>query len=476
MIDIRKRIDPWFILLIAILAFWWIVSGTDGTPASEIRALEGSDDPALWLDALASGDRSVRNFAMGNALGAVPAERLADSAREAVASPDSGRRLAGLWVLARVGAPGSGEIAAAFLSDENSEVRRTALEVLATDPVPDAHARIVELAKDTDTEVQASAIRALARLRNPEDLSLYVSLLAKSSTLVRNAAGEGILDLAGSTSEVVPSLLAVARGPDLPAARVALELLGRIGGPEALDGLFMFLESGTPALVADAANAIAAIGGVDAEDRALEVYLNSDRSARAQAARVLGALGATEARGYLWSTAQDEGEDFWVRYWSLDALGGCADESLVADIIRFIGEPVHDPRLVRIGIEALGGIDGEEVIELYDRIIAGRVDFGLNSAGGQPALISVIRGFGRMANDTSREHLRSILDNAGPDDFEILIDAIRSLGKVGTLGDIDVLREIHRGRPILQGPIMEAISAIEERYPGGNGRGGWPTE
>lgn len=466
MTGIFKIFDGWLLLLLFILGFWWLIAGNTGTQASEIEELSQSTDPARWLEALTSSDRTIRDYARSNMIDVLPMDALEIIAVEIFETDDPDTTPAGLWLLTHVDIPGRSDIAAEYLDDENSENRKLALSVLIDSPNTETRERIIELTDDTDRAVQAEAINALAVLKNRDDLPVFISFLGYTNATVRNASHDAILEMAESVTETVPSLFGVAYGTDPSAAREALELIGEIGDQSALNGLFDFLEVGPVALLSDASNAIAAIGGDDVSDRALDLFLNGENRQRTQAAKVLGAMGNTSAAIFLWSVVIDRTEDFWLRYNSMNALATCGDESMVEDVLMFLTETDHDPRLVRIGIETLGGLGGDRVLELYDHIIAGDLDLGLNRQGGNPALLSVITGLGKMNNDESRERLRELARISDRENFELLIDIVKAFGEAGTSDDIDLLSELEEGKPVLSGFVDIAVESIRERYPG----------
>jgi len=458
-----RYIDPWLALMLLAIGAWWLIAGSTVTPSAQIEVLEAGASASDWLDALGSPSREVRRYAKEHVLDALPPDALGMVALEGARSDDRSERLAGLWLLGHVDVDGAGEIARQYLNDSNAEVIIAALDVLARDPVPDARTRIIDLAENSDSETKAASLRALGALGNPDDLPLFIANLGASSSEVRNATENAIIELADDNPIVVPELLAAAHSTDLAAARGALKILGKIGGQEALDGLFEFLEYGPVALTSDAATAIGEIGGDVARERALQIFITSDTRIRAQAARALGALGYREAAVYLWGAVRDEIEDFWVRYHSLGALATCGDEEMAGYVIDYLVHGEHDPRLVRMGLEALGGMDGENVLELFDSIIAGETDLDLNQSGGNTALVAVIAGLGRMNSDESRERLRSLLESTSRDHLEIIMSLIRAFGKVGTSEDIDLLSELPQEEPVLRSVVSEAIREIEIR-------------
>ncbi len=463
--NLKKRIDPWFILLIGAIVLWMLLALNEVTPASEIRALAGSDNPSVWVTALSSDNRTVRQYARDNILDSLPTESLIEIAPQACESTDPSTCLAGLWILAHTEMDGRGAIASGFLDSDSSDIRKAALDILAVDPVPETRARVIELTSDADTGVQASGLNALSAIGNPDDLPTFYLQLGHSTSVVRQAAHDGITSMAPGNPDVIPDMLGLAMGSDLAAAREALSILGELGGQDALDGLFELLVTGPVALAPDIANAIGTIGGDEASNRALDLFINGTGRVRSQMARVLGVMEVGEASEYLWEVVTDNSQEFWLRHRSIESLGLCGDEYYVPGIIQFIADPVLDPRLVRIGVVALGGLGGDEVIETYDQIIAGELDFGLNRSGGETALLDVVRGLGNMDSDESRARLRSILENTEPDAFDILIEVLKSITKVGNRADIIIIEELIEGKPVLESFANEAIRVINERHP-----------
>ena len=75
-----KRIDFYFLLLLALIGLWWGLAGGIRTPASEIDALERTSDPEVWARALRNTDRAVRSYARGHIMEACSPEALAEIA------------------------------------------------------------------------------------------------------------------------------------------------------------------------------------------------------------------------------------------------------------------------------------------------------------------------------------------------------------------------------------------------------------
>ena len=448
----NKYIDTSFAILIAALGIWWIISGASPTPAEQITSLENSFDPAKWMDALGSDDRVVRNYARDNMADRLPDSFMEPLAIEAVNSSDDNDILAGLWIMASVDVENRGELAGQFLDSENNEIVEKALEVLALDPVPELHDQLVNLIEDETGVRHDEALKAIAAIENPDDLALFISFLGSSRINTRDIASDAIIKLAPSTPHLLSAMIGVAYDTDLSAAREALRIIGKIDNPDVLDALFEYLEIGPVGLGTEAANAIADSGLPGAGERALELFLESGGRIRNQAARVLGAIGNTDAQDYLWSTVIDPGEEFWLRFYSMEALATCGTPDHVPYVIEYIENVEPDSRLIRAGLEAIGGMGGSDVFVIYDAVIDGELDFGLNNSGGDQALISAITGLGKMKTDDSRigavERLTALSQSMEPGDIEFIMAIARALGKVGSRNDIDTLLDLEAVSPV----------------------------
>jgi hypothetical protein len=118
-----------------------------------------------------------------------------------------------------------------------------------------------------------------------------------------------------------------------------------------------------------------------------------------------------------------------------------------------------------MGIEALGGMGGASVLQVYDTVIDGSEDFGLNEGQSNGAKIAVVAGLGHMNSDESRDRLRKLLKRISLEDTDLIMQVIRSLGKVGTRDDIDALKQAKEGRRLLGPGADDAVKSIEDRYP-----------
>ncbi len=348
MSSLANRMDAHLLIFLGLIAVWAIIAGGVQTPASEISELESSTDPSTWVEALTSPDRTVRNHAREHILDVCSSDALGRYAMESVNSPDRSNQEAALWLLARIDVPGRGLLASGLIGNEHASLREAALAVLAEDPVPEAHDILVSMTEDPDISVQATALSALSALGDPDDLHIFIDFLGSPRTSLREAANNGILAITPISTASIPSLLAVAQGSDLSASREAVRLLGEIGDPDALDGLFVLFETGISGVASEAAIAIGKIGGEYATEKTLHLFRTGQTRVRAQAARTLGELGTTDAVDDLWDAVRDKSEDVWVRYYSMHALATCGDRALIPGVLELLNDLDNDPRLIKM--------------------------------------------------------------------------------------------------------------------------------
>ena len=190
------------------------------------------------------------------------------------------------------------------LKSPSKYTRAASLAVLGRIGNPEAQAAIMSCVKDPEPLVRASAARALGQIGTLYACKELNSLLDDPSPIVASMAAWGLGKAA--SVDAVPALVKVARtrpageapalhiselygGPEL----VAVEALGRIGGPKAVEFLRECLGSGAWRMRATAAQALATAGdGSEPVIQALEKRLKDPVNlVRAQALVSLKALG-----------------------------------------------------------------------------------------------------------------------------------------------------------------------------------------
>jgi len=111
--------------------------------------------------------------------------------------------------------------------------------------VKEAVADLLPLAGSTDPELARAASLALERINDEQSLSTAQALVASSQYPVRQAAMRFLAKYSASATRTANRLIA---DPDESTQRLGVELLGRMGSPEALTLVGGYLSGGTPGL------------------------------------------------------------------------------------------------------------------------------------------------------------------------------------------------------------------------------------
>ena len=318
-----------------------------GVPARRavMQALVLEPDPRLMglaLRGLDDADAGVRRNAiraLGNMTSAAPVEELtakllgpaeekvdilralgaaglkgADTLRQYLKRGTGSERLEVTALLALAPYAGRDDIpwVSERLKSPSRYVRAASLAVLGRIGNPEAQAAIMSCVKDPEPLVRASAAKALGQIGTLYACKELKSLLDDPSPIVASMAAWGLGKAA--SIDAVPALVKVARtrpageapalhiselygGPEL----VAVEALGKIGGPKAVEFLRECLGSRAWRMRATAAQALATAGdGSGPVIQALEKRLQDPVNlVRAQALVSLKALGKKYEVGQL---------------------------------------------------------------------------------------------------------------------------------------------------------------------------------
>jgi HEAT repeat protein len=224
---------------------------------------------------------------------------------EALAAEDRGRAFRRLTdLLVSFGSRGRDSVEQ-LKNSANPGVRRTAIYLLRAFGGNDALPELVPLLDDADGNVQREAIRAIVTIATDEAFGVLERALTSGSARSQDA----IIAALGTIRDerAVPLFLHILRNPDnrrtiRKVYETAIESLGALGGPEAVEGLKHSLYGGewwapfrTAALRVAAASALRQIGTPEAAAVLSEAAEHAPRSARSAARKQL-ARGITPPR------------------------------------------------------------------------------------------------------------------------------------------------------------------------------------
>ncbi|HWC66198.1 MAG TPA: HEAT repeat domain-containing protein [Thermoanaerobaculia bacterium] len=303
------------------------------------------------------------------------------------------------------------------------------------------------LKKTERRDRKSDLLRALGWLGDPESLPILLAELARDSAEAAERALEdfgeaavpalvSLLSPSGDEQKVelalrllgrLPSaamlfpVLAVLEHDSPPVRRDAVELLGRIGDPRAIDYLVAHLGDGDAGVDAAAVEALSAMARQDPADREalrrrlVRALASRDGLTRANALTLLSGLGGEDFRTRLLSASKDE--DAVVRGRAV-AIAGRSDDPATAAVFEhaLADESAHD----------------------------------------RQAAVQALCGSGRTAS-----HRDAIFASLQDDDLWVRAAACRCLGSLGGGESMRRLREVvSRGEPPERIAALEALGVI----------------
>ncbi|MFB3739174.1 MAG: HEAT repeat domain-containing protein, partial [Candidatus Velamenicoccus archaeovorus] len=243
---------------------------------------------------------------------------LTEMAFERLGSIDEQERVLAVDVLGWGGSPGCVEAAIHALADPSAPVRRSAVASLGRLREPSAAGALAKALVDPDPDVRIGAIAALGTIDDESVLGALVTALKDPEPRVREAASQVLTEW--SSPAVARRLAGVLAVPGLrdPAADLltrigpaSVELLIdvlRQGNPElspivggllqrviGLDELLGRLNAPDPERRLRAVEAVGAVGGPPAVDALVRTLFDPDERIRVRSAQLLGALGDARA-------------------------------------------------------------------------------------------------------------------------------------------------------------------------------------
>jgi HEAT repeat protein len=331
-----------------------------------------------------------------------------------------------------------------LLHDDDSDVRRLAVQALGELELPAAADDLLRATDDVDAEVRATALRALARLGSASaagraralafdpdgsvrlaalgvlgDLGLEPdeALLDDSDTAVRAFAAALLCSTSGRADEVLTGLL----GADDPELRVGgLTAITAAARPNTNLRALKALQDPEWHVRAEAAKAVAATAGHSAVDPLVAALSDDDQRVRLAAAEALGTIGEP-AVARVGQALDDDGESG-----ALDALWRLPLDGARDSVRRFaegsVAEALADHRLR----SALDPADGAVTQTLRDSI-------------GARAERRAIRALRAAALLGDRSAVAAALDSLAVSDSNQRANALEV---IETLGDPAIVRPL----------------------------------
>jgi HEAT repeat protein len=294
-------------------------------------SLPERDLPVLWR-AIKEAPADRRD-ALISLLERTSRERLGLVASDHLSSSDEDDRMLAISLAARSGSPEAMQGVIGTLADPQPTVRRAGAAALAELRDHEAIPALTQALNDPDAEVREGALRALSALDDEQVLEPLINGLKDPEERVRQVASDALIRW--NSPAVARRLVEALTSPAL--RRPAIEVLARMG-PAAVDPLVNLLREGHPELAATVGVTLEQLVG---RDVFLSRLGSMDPADRLGAVEALGAMGGPEAVDGLTRALSDPNEQ--IRISALRALGDMRDPSAVDAVRRSAeGDPMPE--------------------------------------------------------------------------------------------------------------------------------------
>jgi HEAT repeat protein len=371
-------------------------------------------------------------------------ERVVDALGSLLASRNSLSRCCAIRAIQRVDPEGTrvGERLLALLADPDPDVRGDAAAAVGHLRLVGAVKPLVEILRgDAEGSVRLQAVSALIRIGSTDVVAPLIHCLEH---------------------EGYPELDVVTHDLDFRAAweihARALAGLGEIGDARAVAPILALVESGAyQDLEESAFRALARIGTNEARRGLLRQLRSGGRTARRRAAAALAGLLADEGdRGNDLTAVRDDlvralgDPEPTVRAAAARALAGCDERAVVIPLAALLADPEFPVREAAVGALAKTGKGNLAMGHLHE-ILRGN-DEDLKRV--------VASALAEIGDETSTVALLPLLE-AG--DSELVVEAIRAIGRIGVAGAEDRLIAMvtdRRTAPDLRCEAAEALGQL----------------
>jgi HEAT repeat protein len=261
------------------------------------------------------------------------AERIAELASIHLNSPSPTDRALAVELAGMAGTPECVRQTINALQDPAPGVRRRAAAALSGMRSPEAIPALSSALKDPNPKVRIEATRALGMIDDDEVIPALISALKDPEVRVRDQAADVLIRW--SSPGVARQLVDALRSADLN--RAAGDLLSRMG-MTAVEPLVEMLLQGSPELTRTVGELLQKITG---PDPFLDELASLDPVRRLRAVEALGAMGGPRAVDGLVRALADPDERIRVR--GLQHLGRLGDRRAIDDVRRtFASDPVFE--------------------------------------------------------------------------------------------------------------------------------------
>ncbi|HBA85090.1 MAG TPA: hypothetical protein DCZ95_13455 [Verrucomicrobia bacterium] len=188
-----------------------------------------------------------------------------------------------------------------------------------------------------------------------------IPVLGNTDPVIRNAAEQALLAIAGSSSidiKLAESLADLMESKDPLLRDIAVRVLGAMTDPRIVPLLVAILSDESPEVRASALEALGKVKDLRAMNPVMSSAADSSAAVRLQAVRTLGHMGSTQAVEVLIDVLSDEDPN--VRQASVEALEKIRDPGLCDRLLAVANG--GDPALQKVYVKALGDTQAAQAL------------------------------------------------------------------------------------------------------------------
>ncbi len=229
--------------------------------------------------------------------------------------------------------PGKTRFLTGYLTNDNSLVRQTVVQVLGECCMTSAEDALIPLLQDENGHVRSTAAAALGRIGSRKAVAGLLALLQDEYENVQEAAIQALAAIGDES--VLDTLLKDFSSREAYLRRNIARLLGNFSSQRAQDALAFALKDEEPAVRKAVVHSLGNIAGGKALRSLLLAVTDDDPEVRMLAAEALGSLAAPEARDALIPLLEDV--DLWVKAAAARGLGNIGGDRAGEVLTSYLG-------------------------------------------------------------------------------------------------------------------------------------------
>ena len=216
---------------------------------------------------------------------------------------------------------------------------------------------IVQQMKNLDPDVRYKLVEVIGKIGGPQAVVALIKALKDDHHKVRREAADELGQIGDPSA--IPALIEALKDESREVRREAADALGQIGGTAAVPGLIEALKDESREVRREAADGLGQIRDSRAVDGLIEALKDESREVRREAADGLGQIQDSRAVPALIEALKDESRE--VRREAADGLGQIQDSRAVPALIEALKDESSEVR--REAADALGQIGDSRAVD-----------------------------------------------------------------------------------------------------------------